>query len=148
MDRIKLQQEFNKTVLTRHCRGNAIKNTRQQRGFTLLEVLIAMVILSTALTAIFMALRTCTIAARHGRMLTQAVLLAETKLTEFMLTDNPAYETQTGVSGTFGWLVRTTPTEIENLAAVEVIISWNEQQRPQQYEMLSLRKMKIFTQTN
>ena len=74
------------------------------------------------------------------------VLLAETKLTEFMLVDSPVYETQMGVSRQFGWQVRVVPTAIENLAAVDVAITWNEQQRPQRYELFSLRKMKTFTE--
>lgn len=118
----------------------------KKKGFTLLEVIVALAITGTAIIAIFSVLRTCATASRHGRMLTAAVLLAQSKLTESMLEDNPAYETQTGISGQMSWQLRTTPTTIDNLATLEVAVTWNEQLRPQRYELLTLRKMKVFTE--
>ena len=119
-----------------------------KKAFTLLEVVVALAILSSAMIAIFSTLRMCAGASQHGRMLTQAVLLAESRLTEFSLEENPAYKTQSGVAGSFGWQIEVVPTEIENLAAVKTSITWSEQKRPQQYELVSLKKMKTFTQNN
>ena len=63
-------------------------------GFTLLEVVVALAVLSTSFLAIFASLRTCSTAAHHGRLLTQAVLLAETKMTESLIADKAAYDTR------------------------------------------------------
>ena len=116
----------------------------KQKAFTILEVVVALTVLCTSFLAIFATLRVCSGASYHGRLLTQAVLLAETKMTESLITDNPAYETRTGALQPFQWQVNITPTPIKDLAEVKVAITWQEQQRPQQYVLLSFRRMKTY----
>lgn len=117
-------------------------------GFTLLETIVALTILSTALVAIFGSLRACTTANHHGRMLTRAVLLAESKYVDLVVAEESVYRTENGTSDVFHWQVQVAATEIEDLAAVSIIISWQEQQRPQRYQLLSLMEMRSFTETN
>lgn len=115
-------------------------------AFTLVEIIVALAVLSTAVIAIFGAMRVCSTAAHHARMLTQAVLLAETQLVNTKLSDNKNFGTREGKRDMFRWQVHIRPTEIDDLAAIKVDITWHEQQRPQHYELLSLIKMKSFVQ--
>jgi hypothetical protein len=77
-------------------------------------------------------------AAYHSRMLTKSVLLAETLLTEAALNKNKSFENTQGQTDTYLWQINIAPTPAENLAAIRVQVKWQEQQRPQQYELVSL----------
>jgi type II secretion system protein I len=115
-------------------------------GFTMMEVVVALVILSTTIIAVFGAMQTCARAAQHTRMLTQSVLLAESLLVETRLSGNTAFETREGYEGRYNWKVQIVPTPVESLGAIHVCVEWREQQRPQQYELFSLVQMKSFTE--
>ncbi|MHC4154254.1 MAG: type IV pilus modification PilV family protein [Planctomycetota bacterium] len=107
-------------------------------GFTMVEVVVALAILGTTIVAIFGAMRNCSRAAHHARMLTKSVLLAETLLAEAKTSDVAVFETKEGQQDPYTWTVQVAPTPIENLAAVRVEVKWQEQEREQQYELLSL----------
>jgi len=115
-------------------------------GFTMMEVVVALVILSTTIIAVFGAMRTCATAAHHTRMLTQSVLLAESLLVETRLSENTAFETREGQEDRYNWKVQIVPTPVESLGAINVCVGWQEQQRQQQYELFSLVQMKSFTE--
>ena len=102
-----------------------------------MEVIVALVILSTALLAVFGALRASAGGARHARMLTRSVLLAETLLAEAALAEEKAFGTKEGQQDLYHWKVQIAPTPVENLAAIHVEVIWQEQQRQQQYELVS-----------
>lgn len=112
--------------------------------FTMVEVVVALAILSTTIIAVFGAMRTCATAAHHTRMLTRSVLLAETLFVEARLSENAVFETKEGREDSYQWQVRIVPTPIENLGAIHVQVRWQEQQREQQYELFSLVQMKSF----
>ena len=107
-------------------------------GFTMVEVLVALVILGTTILAVFGALRDCSRAAHHTRMLTRSVLLAETLLADARTSGEAVFETKQGQQDFYSWKVEIAPTPVDNLGAVRVEVRWLEQQRPQQYELLSL----------
>jgi Tfp pilus assembly protein PilV len=111
----------------------------------MMEVVVALVILSTTIIAVFGAMQTCARAAHHTRMLTQSVLLAESLLVETTLSGNTAFETKEGQEDRYNWKVQIVPTPVESLGAIRVCVEWREQQRPQQYELFSLIQMKSFT---
>lgn len=115
-------------------------------GFTMLEIVVALVILSTTIIAVFGAMRTCARAAHHTRMLTQSVLLAESLLVETRLSENTAFKTREGQEDRYNWKVQIIPTPVESLGAIHVCVEWREQQRQQQYELFSLVQMKSFTE--
>ena len=115
-------------------------------AFTLAETIVALTLLGVALVAVFGALRTCSRATRHARMLTDSVLIAERLLTEVRLDENRAFATCQGVEGLYRWRVRVAPTPVEGLGAVHIQVMWPEQQRPQQYDLFSLVCMKSFEQ--
>ena len=119
-----------------------LKNQRYNRhpltAFTMVETIVALTILSISFLAVFTAMRTCSSAAGHTRMLTNAVLLAESLLSQAKLNDNIAFETRTGQKDRYNWQVQIAPTPIENLAAICIQVKWLQQQRQQKYELLSL----------
>lgn len=109
-----------------------------KNGFTMVEVVVALAILSISLIAVFGTMRSCSMAAYHSRMLTKSVLLAENLLTQAALNKNKSFENTQGQTDTYRWQVNIVPTAVENLAAICVQVNWQEQQRPQQYELFSL----------
>jgi len=111
----------------------------------MVEVLVAVTILGTTSIAVFGALRTCARASHHSRMLTKSVLLAESLLTDVMLSDRSAFESNKGKEPPYDWQVRIAQTPVENLGAVHVQVRWSEQGRAQQYNLFSLVRMKTFT---
>ena len=113
-------------------------------AFTMVEVIVALVILSTSLIAVFGAMRTCSGAAHHTRMLSKSVLLAESLLTEVKLNKNPVFETKKGQEDLYRWQVQIASTPVENLGAVCVQVKWQEKQRQQQYELFSLVHIESF----
>jgi len=117
-------------------------------GFTIIESIVALAVLSASMIAVFGALRTCSAAALHSRMLTKAVLVAESCLVNTAIEENFAFSTTNGKTGRFNWQVKLIPTSLDNLAAVEVNVTWLEQQVKKQYGLVSLLKMKSFTQSN
>jgi Tfp pilus assembly protein PilV len=112
----------------------------------MVEILVALVILSTTIIAVFGAMQTCARAAQHTRMLTRSVLLAESLLVETRLSENRTFETREGIEAPYSWRVRIVPTPVESLGAIHVRVEWQEQQRQQQYELFSLVHMKSFTE--
>lgn len=121
---------------------------RQKKGFTLLEVVVATGLMTTALLAIFSLLRISLTARTQSQKQTEAVLLAQSRLTEVLLEKNPVYETREGTTGSFDWQIKTVPTNIENLAAVQVRVQWSQQHRTQSFDLITLRMMKTFTESN
>ncbi|MBN1186543.1 MAG: prepilin-type N-terminal cleavage/methylation domain-containing protein [Bacteroidales bacterium] len=119
-----------------------LKCSNNISGFTIVEVIVAMTLLGTTLTAIFYVLRNCSTVSNHTRMLTKSVLIAENLLTETMMNENAAFETREGEEGLYSWEIKIAPTPIDNLGALRVLVKWKEQQRQQQYELYSLIKMK------
>jgi prepilin-type N-terminal cleavage/methylation domain-containing protein len=108
------------------------------RGFTMVEVIVALVILGTSMLAIFGVLSTCSRASYHSRLLTKAVFMAESLMTQAMLKQPISYETMQGTQEPFTWQYKIAQTDSENLGAICVQVKWQEQQRPQQYELFSL----------
>ncbi len=107
-------------------------------GFTMVEIIVALAILSTSMLAIFGTLRMCTTANSSSQRLTEAVLLAERLLAETKLTNSITFRTTKGNKGRFSWQIQTAPTEMDNLAAVCVTVQWLNQQKPQEYQIYSL----------
>ena len=115
-------------------------------AFTLAEIIVALTLLGITMVAVFGALRACSSATHHARMLTDSVLIAERLLTEVRLDEDRAFATRQGAEGLYRWRVRVAPTPVESLGAVHVQVMWPEQQRPQQYDLFSLVCMKSFEQ--
>lgn len=107
-------------------------------GFTMVEIIVSLAILSTSMLAVFGTLRMCTLANSNSQRLTESVLLAEKLLAETALNDNIVYKTSKGKNGQFSWEIQTAPTGMDNLAAVSIKVQWLSQQKPQEYQLYSL----------
>ncbi len=107
-------------------------------GFTLIEIIVTLAILSTSMLAVFGSLRMCTVANSKCQRLTESVLLAEKLLAETALNKTITYQTSSGSEGQFSWQIHTAPTGMDNLAAVSIQVQWLVQQIPQEYRLYSL----------
>jgi prepilin-type N-terminal cleavage/methylation domain-containing protein len=108
-------------------------------AFTLIEVMVSLAIMATALLAIFTAMRSSASAAIHAGTLTKATLLAESLLTETINQDDLVFNTTQGKSDRFKWKIQIATTPIDNLAAVNIKISWPFANGSRHYELLTLR---------
>ena len=106
-------------------------------GFTMVEVIAAMAIMSTSLLAIFGTARSCSMAADRNHKLTRAVLIAETLLNEQMLDDQISYQSRQGQIDEYHWQVKISQTDIENLAKIKVTLTFKQQSIQQEYELIS-----------
>jgi prepilin-type N-terminal cleavage/methylation domain-containing protein len=111
---------------------------RKTVGFTMVEVIVAMAVLSTSMLAVFGVLRMCVSADSTCQRLTESVFLAEKLLAETAFNDKITYRTTMGSSGQFSWQIQTAPTGMVNLAAVSIQVQWFEQQKPREYRLYSL----------
>jgi len=104
-----------------------------QRGFTLIEVMIAMGILATALVAL-LGLRNRDVQMQdHARQLTQATLLARDKLYEAGLKDGAELGHLEGGFGedypNFAWQQQVDTFLIEQVRKVELAVTWGDSER-------------------
>jgi type II secretion system protein I len=113
------------------------KTSLENRGFTLVEVIAAMAIMSTSLLAIFSTARSCLMAAERSGKLTRAVMIAETLLNEQMLDEQISYRSSQGQRDEFSWQIRIMQTNIENLAKIEITVLWGRQSPQQEYQLIS-----------
>jgi Tfp pilus assembly protein PilV len=104
----------------------------------MVEVIVAMAVLSTSMLAVFGVLRMCVSADSTCQRLTESVFLAEKLLAETAFNDKITYRTTMGSSGQFSWQIQTAPTGMVNLAAVSIQVQWFEQQKPREYRLYSL----------
>ena len=116
---------------------------RRETGFTMVEIIVALAVLSTSMLAVFGTLRMCTMANSSSQRLTESVLLAEKLLAEATLNDKITYRTTKGSEGQFSWQIQTAPTEMDNLAAIGIKIQWLNQQKPQEYQLNSLMHISV-----
>ena len=106
----------------------------KRRGFTLMEVLAAMLLLGIVLPAAMGGLDVCLRAAANARHKQEAALLAEAKLNEVLATRDA---TTLGTGGTFGddwpeyrWTLATSAGQF-NLEQLDLTVEWQERGRTQ-----------------
>jgi len=102
------------------------------RGFSLIEMLISLVILSVSLLAIASLMAMTTRNNASGTQMTEAINLAQDKIEELGVTPSgnllagaDQKKGSTGVNYSRNWMVL--PNAIGNLRAVTVTVDWNDQ---------------------
>ena len=120
-------------------RKKAYNSHQYCNGFTMVEIIVALAILSTSVLAVFGVLRMCASANGTSQRLTESVFLAEKLLAETMLKENISFQTSEGKQGQFSWQIQTAPAGKDNLVAISVTVQWLDQQKPQQYQLYSLK---------
>jgi len=113
-------------------RGSTIRASAQSRGFTLLEVLVSLVILSVALLALAGLMATTVRNNGYGETLTEATTIAQDKLEEFKATpwtrllpttSGPSTDQRTSSTGIH--FARTwTIVENGNVKTITLTVSW------------------------
>jgi general secretion pathway protein I len=114
-------------------RANETLEYSHEHGFTLLEVLVAVVILGTALAVLLAAVNKNLILASKSKNLTIAGILAQKKLTEIELEGFPEIREEKGEfeeAPGFNWFLSIRPFEISQLGTeirvVRLLIIWDE----------------------
>ena len=115
------------------------------RGFTLVEVMVALAIVAIALPALLMALYQQIDDTAYLRDKTLAYMVAENKLAEIRLvigsTRNLSAGKDSGLASMadrdWYWWVETKTTEVENFFRVDITVSLDEQQQEQPLYTLS-----------
>lgn len=112
-------------------------------GFTLLEVMIAMSILATALVAVLQMQSQSVSMVSESRFLTMASLLAQSKMTEMEAAPTIVGQDQKGDFAPnhpdYAWTVSVTDTQISRLKKIEVHV-YHKAAGPQQAYQLVLYK--------
>ena len=103
------------------------RNLRDRKGFTLLEVMIAMAILAISLVAVFRSQSQSVSMAGEARFLTTASLLAQGKMAEVESMKPQDLSNNNGVFGEdypdYLWRIEVKDTAIQYLKKIDVIVT-------------------------
>lgn len=113
---------------------------RNRRGLTLIEVLVAVVLLAVGISACVACIGSATRASGRAEELTAVQLMAREKLTEFEL--NGVREgTDQGDFGPerpgYGWRAVTTATDLDGLYQVRLTVLWGDPEQPGKVEYVT-----------
>ena len=113
---------------------------KRAAGFTLIEVLITVAILLTAIVFLFRSFATSLTTAQFSQNTTLACYLAEEKL--FDIQNSYAYKKMLMDEGTqalqninFRWKYEISDTDNEGLKKLDLLIIWKEKNRAREYSM-------------
>ena len=113
------------------------------KGFTLLEVMIAMAILAIALVAVFQSHSQSLSMADNARFLTTASLLAQKRMAEFEATSGIQVQSEQGDFGedfaAYTWTVVVSNTEIGMIKKIEVTVTNSGMKRNNTYMLVYYR---------
>ena len=103
------------------------RNLRDRKGFTLLEVMIALAILAISLVAVFRSQSQSVSMAGEARFLTTASLLAQSKMAEVETLKPQDLSNNNGDFGTdypyYLWRIEVKDTAIQYLKKIDVIVT-------------------------
>lgn len=115
---------------------------KSKRAFSLLEVVITVAILSTAIVFVFRSFATVLATAKLSQNMTLACFLAEDKLWEAEVRQRSISDLLGFDRGTlkmqgrdFNWSYQTTRVENSRLIKLELGVSWKENNREKEYQM-------------
>jgi type II secretion system protein I len=115
----------------------AMKGKKTARGFTLMEVMIAMAILAIALVTIFQSQSQSISMTGNSRFLTTASLLAQGKMAEIEMLDMKDVRTDSGDFGDgfpgYGWRVEVKDTDFDVVKKIELTVTNNRMTVNNQY---------------
>lgn len=115
-------------------RSDVVSRHVANRGFSLIEMLVALVVLSLSLGVLYQAAAGATRNVRVAAEYTEAVMLAESVLAEYSYITEESYSAS-GAFGEYDWSVKSWPAADENvpdempvllqpLQYLEVVVSW------------------------
>lgn len=99
---------------------------KNARGFTFIEIMMAMMILATALVAVYQLQSQSISMATESRFKTSAALLAQSKMTDIEAVATLSNRTEDGDFGTdfpqYSWRLAVTDTELSSFKKIEVTV--------------------------
>ena len=98
----------------------------------------ALGIMASSLLATLGVVRKCARVSYHNQQLSGSVHLAERLLGELRVNPPTALEEREGEEENYTWEMTIAETPVEGLAAVLVTVKWREQNREQDYELVTL----------
>lgn len=127
-------------------------NRRRNRGFSLLEVLVAFTVLALALGTLFPLLANVTSSARLSESYAQALMIAESRMAvlsaALAASDGASYRGLSGSSDGFSWDESVRDYSIDNRATgvagmlpkqLDVRVSWSDGSRTREVGLTSIR---------
>ena len=115
---------------------------KSKRAFSLLEVVITVAILSTAIVFVFRGFATVLVTVRLSQNMTLACFLAEDRLWELEVRQAGSLDQLGNDRGElkmqgrdFNWSYQTTRLENSRLIKLELGVSWKENNREKEYQM-------------
>jgi general secretion pathway protein I len=129
----------NSELYTQNCR------VPSARGFTLLEVMVAMAILAVSLLAVFWSQSQSISMAQQSRTTTTMALLAQSRMTDLEAQEVLSTGTQTGDFGNdyvdYTWRTVVAPSDVQSLGRVEVIVTNIKMTTNNTYRLIFYRPM-------
>lgn len=117
-------------------RAEIATGPHNQRGFTLLEVMLAVVIVGTAFVACLSLVNQCIHSQSRVERITIATMLAKHKMSEIEAQARTERATDSERSGTYpepyalyAWEVEYLPTPLEGVEQVQVSVRWGDTER-------------------
>jgi general secretion pathway protein I len=137
---------FNSSLITQNSKFNT-QNCRvpSARGFTLLEVMMAMAILAVSLLAVFWSQSQSISMAQQSRTVTTMSLLAQSRMADLEVQEVLSTGTQTGDFGNdyvdYTWRTVVAPSDVQSLGRVEVIVTNIKMTTNNTYRLIFYRPM-------
>lgn len=122
----------------------------KNRGFTLVEVLVALVVAVAALTLLSQGFATGARASTSSQYATRAALHAQRVLTEF---ETGAFSLTSSQNGSFEddpdftYETKSETGEVSGLTQLKITIKWKERNQDQKYELVRLMRERPQTST-
>jgi type II secretion system protein I len=116
-------------ITPNHKRHNGRMKRTSKKGFTLLEVMIAVAILAITLVAVFQSQSQSISMAGNARFLTTASLLAQSKMAEVEVIDMRNIKSEAGDFGRdfpdYEWRMTVKEMDIETVKKIELVVTNN-----------------------
>jgi prepilin-type N-terminal cleavage/methylation domain-containing protein len=124
---------------------------KNRRGFTLIEVLVALVVAVAAMSLISQGFLTGARASSTSQYATRAALVAQRVLTEFETGALAPGSTQSGTfddDPDFSYETQFSTGEVTGLTKVTIVVKWKERNDDRKYELVRLMRDRTSTTTS
>jgi len=123
---------------------------KTRRGFTLIEVLVALVVAVAALSLLSQGFMTGARASSTSQNATRAALYAQRVLTDFETGELPVSSTQSGTfddDPDFSYETQFSTGDVTGLTKITVTVKWKERNDDRKYELVRLMRDRTSTTT-
>jgi general secretion pathway protein I len=125
----------------RNIEANFLGNEMKEKGFTLLEVMVALAILSIALVVLFSQQATSLSRGNEARIITKATLLAQEQMSGLLAEDRWRIGIEEGEVKEsippFKWRQQVEEGDIEGMKRITVVILWKEGEKEREVRFVT-----------